>query len=651
MLWSPPERPARTPTLTEYLRWLSVYRGVSLDGYDALWRWSIAELEQFWASIWDFFGVRSRAPYESVLSDRVMPGARWFEGARLNYAEQMLFGEPDPTRIAIVAHSQTREPLELTFGELREQVARARAGLERLGVGPGDRVAAYAPNIPETLVAYLASASLGAIFSTCAPELGPQSVIARLGTLAPKVLLAIAGYRYGNRYVDRRSEVAAVGSAISSIEHLVHVPYCGGVEDHLEGSLSWVDLLAQAGPLAFAEVSFSHPLCILFSSGTTGTPKAIVHSHGGILVEHFKNHGLSWDLQRGERMMWFSTTSWMLWYSLVSSLMLGASIVMIDGSPGHPDLAEQWRLAQLTRPSVMGVAPAYVMACRAGGVHPSEFDLSSIRQLGAAGSPLPAEGYDWVYEELGSDVLLNVGSGGTDVCSGIVQGSPLQPVFRGEISGACLGVDAAALDVSGRPIVGKAGELVIRAPMPSMPVGFWNDDGSRYRSTYFDHFPGVWRQGDWAIFTERGSCTILGRSDATLNRGGVRLGTGEFYEVLERMPEIEDSLVVHLEDPGGGSGELIVFVALSAGATLDVVLRERVGKVLASELSPRHVPDQIEAVPSIPRTLSGKKLEVPVKQIMMGRPPGEVASSDALAAPDALHAFIAIALARASGGE
>jgi acetoacetyl-CoA synthetase len=647
VLWSPPENPARSPRLAGYLDWLRQTRTLELAGYDDLWRWSVAELDEFWSSVWDFFGVRAHAQYERVLSTHAMPGARWFAGAELNYAEHLMGRPEDGHRTAIIAHSQTRDPLELTFDELREQVARARSGLQRLGVRSGDRVVAYAPNIPETLVAYLASASLGAIFSTCAPELGARSVIARFGAVEPKVLLAIAAYRYGTRMIDRRAEVAEIRTALPSLEHVVHLPYAGGDDDRLVDATVWEDLLEERGQLSFNPLPFDHPLCILFSSGTTGAPKAIVHSHGGILIEHFKNHGLSWDLQPGDRMMWFTTTSWMMWYALVSALALRASVVMIDGNPGHPDLAEQWRLAELTRPTVMGTAPAYLMACRSASIRPAELDLECIRQLGAAGSPLPAEGFDWVYEQLGPSVLLNVGSGGTDVCSGIVQGSPLQPVYRGEISGPCLGVNAAAYDPDGQVVIGKPGELVIRSPMPSMPLGFWNDaDASRYRAAYFEHYPNVWRQGDWAVFTERGSCVIVGRSDATLNRGGVRLGTGEFYPVVEGLPEVSDSLVVHLEDAAGGAGELILFVVLAGGFELDDDLRRRIDASLRNALSPRHVPDSVAAVPAIPRTLSGKKLEIPVKQILLGAPPLDVASRDALADPAALDAFVALAAAR-----
>jgi acetoacetyl-CoA synthetase len=647
-MWTPPADVRETTELGRFLDFVRDTRGQDLPGHDELFRWSVEDLEGFWGSIWGFFGVKSHAPYDEVLASPDMPGAEWFTGARLNYAEHMVGVEEDAGRVAVVAHSQTRAPVELTFGDLREQVAAARAGLRRLGVGPGDRVVAYMPNIPETLVAFLAAASLGAVWATCAPEFGPRAVIDRFGMLEPSILLAVAGYRYGERDVDRRAQVAEIRASLPTLEYLVHVPYVGGPSDALPESVGWDDLLAERGPLEFDPVPFNHPLYVLFSSGTTGLPKAIVHGHGGILVEHLKNQGLSWDLKPGARLMWFTTTAWMMWNALVSGLLLRASIVMIDGNPAYPDLSLQWRLAEQTRPTMMGAGPALLMACRKARLPLAEdFDLGSIRQLGAAGSPLPAEGFDWVYEQLGPDVLLNNGSGGTDVCCGIVQGSPLQPVYRGEIAGRCLGVDTAAFDPDGREVVGELGELVIRRPMPSMPVGFWNDpEGARYRDAYFDVYPGIWRHGDWILFTERGSCVVTGRSDATLNRGGVRLGTGEFYAVVEDLHEVVDSLVVHLEDPGGGSGELLLFIQLRDGVSLDDELRARIAAALRGGLSPRHVPDRVEAVPAVPHTLTGKKLELPVKRILLGAPAEQVASRDALADPGALDGFVAYAASR-----
>ncbi|MBV8990852.1 MAG: acetoacetate--CoA ligase [Solirubrobacterales bacterium] len=647
VLWEPTAEAISSSQLRRYLSWLAETRELHLDSYEELWRWSVSDLEGFWASLWDFFGIRASAPYEQVLSSREMPGARWFAGARLNYAEHAVGLQEDADRVAVLAHSQTRAPVQLTFSELREQVARARAGLQRLGVGPGDRVAAYLPNIPETLIAFLATASLGAIWATCAPEFGPRSVIARFGTIEPKLLLTVSGYRYGERRIDRRADVARIRAALPTLEQIVHVPYAGGEGDTIPDASAWKDLLSEPARLQFDSLPFDHPLCVLFSSGTTGLPKAIVHRHGGILIEHCKNHGLSWDLHPGDRLMWFSTTAWMMWNALISALLLRCAIVMIDGNPTYPDLGFQWQLAQETGATMMGASPAFLMACRKAGLNLREsFDLSSLRQLGVAGSPLPPEGFDWIYEQLGHELLLNVGSGGTDVCTGMVQGSPLQPVYRGEMSGCCLAVDAAAYDLNGRPVIGELGELVIRAPMPSMPIGFWNDPGDRrYRAAYFEHYPGVWRHGDWILFTERGSCVITGRSDATLNRGGVRLGTGELYAVVEELPEVLDSLVVHLEDSEGGPGELILFVVLAPGVQLEE-LTPRIAAELRGALSPRHVPDAIEVVPAIPRTLTQKKLELPVKRILQGARAEDVASRDALAEAHALEAFAAIAARR-----
>jgi acetoacetyl-CoA synthetase len=649
VLWTPPADVRETTEIGRLLNWLRDERGRDLAGYDELWQWSVDDLEGFWGAIWDFFGIRAHAPYERVLGSKTMPGAEWFPGARLNYAEHMLGTDADSDRVAVVARSQTRAPIELTFGDLREQVARARAGLQRLGVGPGDRVVAYLPNIPETLVAFIATASLGAIWSTCAPEFGARSVLGRFGQIEPKVLLTVAGYTYRDKPVDRRRNVAEIRAGLPTLEHVVHVPY-GDLD--VPDALSWDELLSQSGPLAFEPVPFDHPIYVLFSSGTTGLPKAIVHGHGGQLIEHVKAQGLGWDVKPGGRLLWFSTTAWMMWNALVSALLVRASIVMIDGDPAWPDLAFQWRLAEETRPSFMGVSPTFLMSCRKAGLHLGrDFDLGSIRALGFAGSPLPTEGYHYVYEQLGPEVCLINGSGGTDVCGAFVSGSLAQPVYDGEISGCCLGVDVKAFDERGNEVVGELGEMVVTNPMPSMPVRLWNDpDRERYRASYFDLYPGVWRQGDWIMFTEHGSCVITGRSDATLNRGGVRLGTSELYAVVEDIDEVVDSLVVHLEDAEGGAGELVLFVVLADGGELADELRRRIAGALRDELSPRHVPDAIVGVPAVPRTFTGKKLEAPVKRILRGARPEEVASRDALVDPTAIDAFVAYAATSSTAG-
>lgn len=678
----------RTPTddalqrseLGRYLRHVADARGLRFADYRALHGWSVSEPGEFWSSVREFFGVRFAAPERAVLGSRAMPGAEWFPGATLNYAEHALKGAgAADAATALTAYSQTRDRVDVTWGELRDQVARARAGLRRLGVGPGDRVAAYLPNIPETVVAFLATASLGAVWASCAPEFGARSVVDRFAQIEPAVLFAAPGYRYGDKDVDRRATVDEIRAGLPSVRTVVAVAYGTG---ELADAVRWDDLLAgpaeygldepgpgEPGPAEFGAepVAFDHPLCVLFSSGTTGRPKAIVHGHGGILLEHLKNHALSWDLGPGDRMLWFTTTAWMMWNALVSGLLVGSSLVLIDGNPLFPDLDAQWRIAAESKATLMGASPGYLMACRRAGLDPAgAYDLSSLRQIGAAGSPLPPEGYRWVHEQFGDQVLLNVGSGGTDVCGGIVQGGPWQPVWAGEISGPALGVAAAAFDDEGKEVVGELGELVITVPMPSMPVGFWgDDDGSRYRAAYFGTYPGVWRHGDWARFAPTGSCVIAGRSDATLNRGGVRLGTAEFYRVVEEIPEIADSLVVHIEDPAGGNGELLLFVVLAAdgaedggrGAAdvtdpldpldpLDAGLRARLVAELRGALSPRHVPDAVTSVPAIPRNRTGKKLELPVKRILLGSAVADVVGPDVLADPASLDPFVALAAAR-----
>ncbi|WP_067459890.1 acetoacetate--CoA ligase [Actinomadura macra] len=646
ILSTPDPQTLANSRLGGYLRWLESERGLVFGDYHQLWRWSVQDLDGFWSSIWSFFDIRAHTPPRAVVGRHAMPGATWFPGSTLNYAEHATGLFEDRDRTAVIAHSQTRPPIELTFGELGDRVARVRAALRRLGVRRGDRVVAYLPNIPETLVAFLATASLGAIWASCAPEFGPRAVIDRFAQLRPAVLLTITGYRYGDRDIDRRAQAAVIRAALPTVRHTIHIPYGG--DDGPPGTLGWPDLLTHPPEPGFEPVPFDHPLFVLFSSGTTGPPKAIVHGHGGILIEHLKNHALSWDLHPGDRMLWFTSTAWMLWNAQVSALLLRASIVMIDGNPMHPDPDAQWRLAAQTRATLMGVSPGYITASRRHDLHPArDFDLSALRQLSVAGSPLSAEGSRWAVRQLGDRVLLNVGSGGTDVCSGLLQGGPMQPVRAGQISGPCLGVAAHAYDPRGEPVVGELGELVITEPMPSMPVGFWDDrDGSQYRAAYFQHYPGVWRHGDWVRFAPQGHCVVTGRSDATLNRGGIRLGTAEFYAITENLPEIHDSLVVHLDDPHDGIGELLLFVVAPQG--LDNTLRKRLAQDLRDALSPRHVPDVIVAVPAIPRTLTGKKLEVPVKRILLGAPAEQVVGPDTVTDPRSLAAFVAHARRRST---
>jgi acetoacetyl-CoA synthetase len=642
VLWSPRSDALEHTRIGEFMAWLSAHRGLDLPDYESLWRWSVRDLDGFWSAIWDFFDVTDHGRRTAVLTERVMPGARWFPDALLNYAEQALRrGRTDDDSVAVYARSQTRADTQLSWEDLRDQVARARRVFADRGVRAGDRVAGYLPNTPEALVAFLAAAGLGAVWTSCAIEFGAPSVIDRFEQVEPVVLVVAGGYRYGTKEIDRRDEVARIRAALPSVREVFDIRYG---EWQVADAASWPAELAgvTAGMPEVVPVPFDHPLVVLFSSGSTGKPKAIVHGHGGIVLEHLKNHALSWDLGRGDTLLWYTTTAWMMWNALVSALLVGAAVVMIDGDPGSPDLGWQWRLAAETGATMMGASPAFVMACRAAGLELSDLELK-LRVVGSAGAPLPAEGYAWIGEQLGAQVQLNVGSGGTDVCSGLVQGNPLLPVRAGLISGRALAVDVHAFDDAGHEVVGTPGELVVISPMPSMPVGLWGDpDGSRLRQTYFDRYPGVWRHGDWIVFAPDGSCSVTGRSDATLNRGGVRLGTAEFYRVVEELPEIADSLVVHLEDPAGGSGELLLFVVTRPPAVLDDDLVGALSNALRTALSPRHVPDRVIQVPSVPRNLTGKKLELPVKRILQGIPAGEVSSRDALADPAALDAFVAM---------
>jgi acetoacetyl-CoA synthetase len=644
VLWEPPPDVRERTRIGAYAAWLEAERGLRLPTYDALYRWSVEDLDGFWSSVWSFFEVRSTGDPGPALADAHMPGARWFPEARLNWAEHALrLPDRADDDVVIIGRSQTRERATLTARELREAVARARAGLRGLGVGSGDRVAAYLPNVPEAVVGYLATASLGATWTSCAPEFGTRSVIDRLAQVSPKILLTVDGYRYGERAVDRADEVAAIRAALPSLERTVVLPYLDG-EDRIRDAMRWDDLLAEPANPGFEAVPFAHPLVVLYSSGTTGLPKPIVHGHGGILLEHLKVLGLHHDLGPADRFFWFSTTGWMMWNYLVSGLALGSTIVLFDGSPGYPDLGELWRLAEEEGLTYFGTSAPFLMACRREGLRPGAMaDLSRVRSIGSTGAPLQAEGFRYVYDAISPAVHLESVSGGTDVCTAFIGAAPTVPVWEGELSCRSLGAAIEAWGPDGTPRIGEEGELVITAPMPSMPVGFWDDpDGSRERDAYFATWPGVWRHGDWITITERGSCVISGRSDATLNRGGVRIGTAEFYAVVESFDGIADSLVVHLED----DDRLLLFVVPRDGDELAPGVRERLVAELRTQLSPRHVPDEVLAVPAIPRTLTGKKLEVPVKRILTGTPAEVAASRGALANPHALDPFVALARTR-----
>ena len=640
ILWEPSAELVENARLTEYRRWLAAERGVELDGYEALWRWSVDDLEAFWRSIWDYFGVRSSQPPGDVLADRTMPGAKWFPGTQVNYAEHVLSGKPDD-RVAILHQSELRPLSEMTWGELLDLTGRIRAGLVAAGVGRGDRVAAYLPNIPETVAALMAVASLGAIWSSAAPEFGAKSVVDRFAQIEPKVLLAIDGYRYNGRDHDRSAVVQQLADAIPSLEKVFTLPYLGAAEGN------WDELVGNSGELAFEPVPFDHPLWVLYSSGTTGLPKAIVQGHGGILLEHLKKLHLHTDLHEGDRMFWFSTTGWMMWNFLVSGLLTDAAIVLYDGSPAVDDMNVVWDLAANTGMTCLGTSAGYIGACMKAGVEPSRGrDLSRLRAVGSTGSPLSPEGFDWIYEHVGRDTWLFSTSGGTDVCTAFVGGVATLPVYRGELQARSLGAAIEAFDESGNSVVDEVGELVITEPMPSMPVYFWGDEsGERYRESYFDVYPGVWRHGDWIKITPRGTAVIYGRSDSTINRGGVRMGTSEIYRVVLDLDEVVDALVVDVPEDGGEAW-MPLFVVLRDGVSLDDDLVQRIRRRIREDCSPRHVPDEVRAISEVPRTLSGKVLEIPVKKILMGTAPDSAASRESLANPESLEYFIELAGSR-----
>jgi acetoacetyl-CoA synthetase len=649
LLWTPsPERVARA-RITDYADWLRATRGLELDGYGELWRWSVGDIEAFWASLWEYFDVEASEPYERVLGNRAMPGAEWFPGARLSYARHIFRGKDDGD-VAIRFAGEQRPLDSWTWGDLRERTAAIATGLREIGVGRGDRVVAYMPNVPDAAAAMLACASIGAIWSSASPDFGAKGVADRFAQIEPKVLLAVDGYRYGGKGFSRLDVVADLQSALPTLERTVVLPYLQDDPDlsALRDAMTWDELLLSGGPeaaLTFEELPFDHPLWVVYSSGTTGKPKAIVHSQGGILMEHLKVLNLHVDAQAGDRLFWFTTTGWMMWNFLVGGLLTEASIVLYDGNPGHPSLDVLWDLAEEAGVTCFGTSASFIASSMQAAVEPrgGGRSLKALESVGSTGSPLSPDGFRWVYDQLGSDTWLFSTSGGTDLCTAFVGGVPTLPVYMGELQARSLGAKLESWDESGKPLVGEVGELVLTEPMPSMPVFLWNDpDGERYRYSYFDTYPGIWRHGDWIEISERGTAVIHGRSDATINRGGIRMGTAEIYSAVLALDDVVDALVVDVPREGT-EGWMPLFVVLREGEELTDSLVDDIKRCIRSNCSPRHVPNEVHQIAAVPRTISGKALEVPVKRILMGQPADKVVSRGALANPEALDWFVKFA--------
>jgi acetoacetyl-CoA synthetase len=628
--------------MADYMRWLKKNKGLDFKDYPSLWKWSAEQIGDFWESIWEYFSVISHTPYQSVLEGSEMPGFQWFKGATINYAEHIFRNKTD-AHPAIIFQSERQALVEISWREMERQVASLQAYLQSAGVKKGDRVVAFLPNIPEATYAFLATCSLGAIWSSCSPDFGASSVLDRFAQIEPKVLIAVDGYQYGGKSFDKTAVVKELVEKLPTLERVVLLPYLNpdAQASDIPKAVSWQDTFrADAPELAFEPVPFEHPIWVLYSSGTTGIPKAITHSQGGVLMEHLKYLAFHNDVHPGERFFWFSTTGWMMWNFVQASFLMGATIVLYDGSPGYPTLNVLWEFSEKARIHHFGTSAPYLVACMRQGIHPGkDHDLSAMRSIGSTGSPLPPEAFAWVYENIKKDLWLCSMAGGTDVCTAFIGGCPLEPVYQGEIQCRGLGCALDAWDDAGQPLLDEVGEMVITQPMPSMPVFFWNDPaGERYRSSYFEDYKGVWRHGDWVKVTPRGSLVITGRSDATLNRQGVRIGTAEIYRVIDTFPEIKDSLIVNLELPNGDH-YMPLFVLMEPGQELSDDLIKRIAAALRSQCSPRHVPDKVIAAPDIPYTISGKKMEAPVKKILLGIPVEKAANRDSMRNPEALEFY------------
>ncbi len=643
LLWQPTPEIIENANLTRYRHWLAEERGLTLASYPDLWQWSVDNIADFWGSLWTYFDLKASQTATTILGSCDMPGAEWFVGTKLNYAENIF--QKMNIQQPMMLYKAEDEPLqEISWSKIYKQTRQVAHALREMGVQPGDRVVAYMPNIPETMVAVLACASLGAVWSSCSPDFGSRSVLDRFTQIEPKVLLTVDGYNYNGKAFDRRDVVAELQASLPTLEKTILVTHLAKTSEGLKDTVLWTDILAETlseGELTFAQVPFDHPLWVLYSSGTTGLPKPIVQGQGGILLEHVKATVLHNDLKPNDRFFWYSSTGWMMWNYLLGSLLSGCTIILYNGSPGYPDMEILWQLAEESGMTYFGTSAAYVSACIKANIKPNQvYDLSRIRAVGSTGSPLSLDGFQWIYENVNHHLALESLSGGTDLCTAFVGGARIRPIYAGEIQGASLGAKVQAFNEAGQAVLDEVGELVITEPMPSMPLYFWNDPtNERYLASYFELFPGIWRHGDWIKFNERGGCIIYGRSDSTINRQGVRMGTSEIYQAIESLPDILDSLIIDLEVLGRES-YMPLFVVLREGVTLDDDLKQQIRQKLRQDVSPRHVPDDIIAIEQVPYTLSGKKMEVPIRKILLGQDVEKAANLGAMRNPEAIQFFV-----------
>lgn len=643
-LWSPSATFVKHANLNRYLQWLQNHYQLRFSNYGSLWQWSISHPSDFWKSIWEFFEVKSYTPYNEIMSEDPMPHTKWFEGATLNYADH-IFRNKTSQYPALLFASERSELIKVSWTDLEKRTAALQQFFEQMNLKSGDRVAAYMPNIPQATVSMLATISLGGVWSSCSPDFGTESILDRFRQIEPKVLMAVDGYSYNGKSYDRMEVIKEIADQLPSVEKVILIPYLKDDPDMtgFKNAVLWDEVMsAPSHTLTFTPVPFSHPIWILYSSGTTGMPKAITHSHGGMLLEHLKYLSLHNDVHPGENFFWFSTTGWMMWNFVQASLLVGATAVLYDGSPGFPDLNVLWKLAAEAPIHHFGTSAPFIIACMKAGLRPATtHNLFALRSIGSTGAPLPSEGFDYVYEDIKADVWLCSMSGGTDICTAWVGGNPWRPVYEGEIQGRCLGCSMYAYNEDGKLLsAGEVGEMVVTKAMPCMPVYFWNDpDFKRYESSYFEMYPGVWRHGDWLMITPRDGVVILGRSDTTLNRQGVRIGTAEVYRAMDKIPEVKDCLIVNIELPHGGD-YMPLFVLMKEGMILTEDIKNNIRQQLRKDCSPRHVPDLIMVVPDIPYTISGKKMEAPVKRILMGKPPEKAANKGAMRNPESLDFFV-----------